>query len=31
MTRELRGLLSERGFHTTRRGVRGQVAFEKYW
>jgi ferredoxin--NADP+ reductase len=31
MTRELRAWLSERGFRTTRRGVRGQVAFEKYW
>jgi len=31
MTRELRALLGERGFRTTRRGVRGQVAFEKYW
>ena len=31
MIRELRALLGERGFRTTRRGVRGQVAFEKYW
>jgi ferredoxin/flavodoxin---NADP+ reductase len=31
MTRELRALLGERGFRTTRRGVRGQIAFEKYW
>lgn len=31
MTRDLRALLIERGFRTTRRGVRGQVAFEKYW
>ena len=31
MTRELRALLGERGFRTTRRGARGQVAFEKYW
>ena len=31
MTRELRHLLGERGFRTTRRGVPGQVAFEKYW
>ena len=31
MTRELRALLVERGFRTTRRGARGQVAFEKYW
>ena len=31
MTRDLRALLDERGFRTTRRGVRGQVAFEKYW
>ena len=31
MTRELRGLLASRGFRTTRRGVPGQAAFEKYW
>lgn len=31
MTRELRQLLSSRGFVTTRRGVPGQMAFEKYW
>ncbi|MGE5087808.1 MAG: ferredoxin--NADP reductase [Candidatus Levyibacteriota bacterium] len=31
VTRELRALLGERGFRTTRRGIRGQVAFEKYW
>lgn len=31
MTRELRASLGERGFRTTRRGVRGQIAFEKYW
>ncbi len=31
MTRELRASLGERGFRTTRRGVRGQAAFEKYW
>ncbi|RDE49332.1 MAG: ferredoxin--NADP reductase [Candidatus Accumulibacter meliphilus] len=31
MSRELRALLSERGFRTTRRGVLGQMAFEKYW
>lgn len=31
MTRELRELLTARGFQTTRRGVRGQMAFEKYW
>lgn len=31
MSRELRALLGERGFRTTRRGVPGQVAFEKYW
>lgn len=31
MTRELRALLGERAFRTTRRGVRGQAAFEKYW
>lgn len=31
MTRELRALLGDRGFRTTRRAVRGQVAFEKYW
>jgi ferredoxin--NADP+ reductase len=31
MTRELRTSLGERGFRTTRRGVRGQIAFEKYW
>lgn len=31
MTRELRQLLGSRGFATTRRGVPGQMAFEKYW
>lgn len=31
MTRELRATLGERGFRTTRRGVRGQIAFEKCW
>ena len=31
MTRELRALLGERGFRTARRGVPGQIAFEKYW
>lgn len=31
MTRELRALLGARGFRTTRRGVPGQAAFEKYW
>ena len=31
MTAELRGLFTERGFRTTRRGTPGQIAFEKYW
>ena len=31
MTRELRALLGERGFRTSRRAAPGQVAFEKYW
>ena len=31
MARELRQLLNSRGFATTRRGVLGQMAFEKYW
>lgn len=31
MTRELRQLLVSRGFATNRRGVPGQMAFEKYW
>ncbi len=31
MTAELRQLLGARGFATTRRGVAGQMAFEKYW
>lgn len=31
MSRELRQLLSARGFATNRRGVPGQMAFEKYW
>ncbi|MBL8479789.1 MAG: ferredoxin--NADP reductase [Sterolibacteriaceae bacterium] len=31
MTRELRQSLSARGFATNRRGVPGQMAFEKYW
>ena len=31
MTRELRQSLSARGFATNRRGVPGQMSFEKYW
>lgn len=31
MARELRQMLGARGFATTRRGVLGQMAFEKYW
>ncbi|CAK0738893.1 ferredoxin/flavodoxin---NADP+ reductase [Gammaproteobacteria bacterium] len=31
MTHELRQLLSSRGFVTSRRGIPGQMAFEKYW
>jgi ferredoxin--NADP+ reductase len=31
MTRELRQVLSARGFATNRRGAPGQMAFEKYW
>lgn len=31
MTRELRQSLTARGFATNRRGVPGQMAFEKYW
>ncbi|MBK9019862.1 MAG: DUF59 domain-containing protein [Sulfuritalea sp.] len=31
MSRELRQLLTSRGFATNRRGVPGQMAFEKYW
>ena len=31
MTRELRQWLAARGFATNRRGVPGQMAFEKYW
>ena len=31
MVRELREFLGSRGFATNRRGVRGQMAFEKYW
>lgn len=31
MTRELRQTLAARGFATNRRGVPGQMAFEKYW
>lgn len=31
MTRELRQALTARGFATNRRGVSGQMAFEKYW
>ena len=31
MTRELRHILSARSFVTNRRGVPGQMAFEKYW
>jgi ferredoxin--NADP+ reductase len=28
---EMRSLLKTRGFTTARRGVAGQMAFEKYW
>jgi ferredoxin--NADP+ reductase len=31
MTRELRQALTARGFATNRRGIPGQMAFEKYW
>lgn len=31
LIRDLRAMLGERGLRTTRRGVRGQMAFEKYW
>ena len=31
MARDLRQFLSSRGYATNRRGVRGQMAFEKYW
>ncbi|MBE9610922.1 ferredoxin--NADP reductase [Chitinilyticum litopenaei] len=31
MTAELRSWLAGRGFATTRRGIRGQMAFEQYW
>lgn len=31
MARELRQFLTTRGFATSRRGVPGQMAFEKYW
>ena len=31
MTRELRQTLAARGFATNRRGLPGQMAFEKYW
>lgn len=31
MTRELRQVLQTRGFASNRRGVPGQMAFEKYW
>lgn len=31
MTKELRQLLVSRGFTTNRRGMPGQMAFEKYW
>lgn len=31
MTRDLRQVLAARGFATSHRGVRGQMAFEKYW
>lgn len=31
MARELRQMLGARGFATSRRGVPGQMAFEKYW
>lgn len=31
MTQDVRAWLSARGFQTTRRGIHGQMAFEKYW
>lgn len=31
LTREMRALLATRGFEPSRRGVPGQMAFEKYW
>ena len=31
LAKELRQFLSERGYATNRRGVPGQMAFEKYW
>jgi ferredoxin/flavodoxin---NADP+ reductase len=31
LTRDTRSLLAARGFVTSRRGVPGQMAFEKYW
>ena len=31
LTRDMRGFLAARGFQTSRRGVPGQMAFEKYW
>ncbi|NJD35322.1 MAG: ferredoxin--NADP reductase [Betaproteobacteria bacterium] len=31
LAKEMRQFLSERGYATTRRGVPGQMAFEKYW
>jgi ferredoxin--NADP+ reductase len=31
LTREMRTLLSNRGFQTSRRNMPGQMAFEKYW
>jgi ferredoxin--NADP+ reductase len=31
MARELRQTLGALGFSTNRRGVAGQMAFEKYW
>lgn len=31
LARDLRALLSDRGFQSGRRGVPGQMAFEKYW
>ena len=31
MGRDLRRLLTGRGFHVNRRGTPGQLAFENYW
>jgi ferredoxin--NADP+ reductase len=31
LAKELRQFLTERGYATNRRGVPGQMAFEKYW